>query len=212
MTEGSGSYLDDALPKQLEEEYKLLISRWEDFDRRALSIKGWVTAGAVVATITLRPETPPMLIIFAATIILTAWFMEAIWKSWQHANAPRIMAIERYFRGENDFPIRPFQMQSSWVETNGKTFSLRLAFREMFRLFVCLPYLVFVALFAIYALQEHLQDMSRDNQAQAKPAIQESEPRDAYRFLPRRLPVRAEPGDTAEGTENQSQDEGKRER
>lgn len=82
----------------------------------------------------------------------------------------------------------------------------------MFRLFVCLPYLVFITLFAIYALQEYLQDISRDDQAQAKPAIQESELRDTDRFLPGHIVVRAEPSSTSEGAENQREDEGERER
>ncbi|MCE6073837.1 hypothetical protein [Agrobacterium vitis] len=131
--------------KRLEEEYKFLVNRWDDYDRRALTIKGWVSAGALIGVINIKPDTSHYIIITGLAIVISAWFNEAIWKSWQHANQHRIHLLERYFRGEDTPDLKPFQVHKSWGESTPDPRTLCAIFPEMMRLSAIFPYVVIIA-------------------------------------------------------------------
>ena len=99
----------------LKEEYLKLQDIYEDFDRRALTIKGWaitICLGAIAIGFEKKISSFWMLSGLAALLF---WLIEAKWKTYQHANAYRIRTIEGYFRGDKDKKeIVPLQIYNSW--------------------------------------------------------------------------------------------------
>ena len=100
----------------LRDEYLHLQNVYEDFDRRALTIKGWAVtvciAGIGVGFEVRNSSTVWILSGFAATLF---WWLEAKWKTYQYAHSLRIRIIEGYFRGDADKQdIVPLQIYSSW--------------------------------------------------------------------------------------------------
>lgn len=129
----------------LAEEYKLLVHRWDDFDRRALTIKSWVAAGMLVA-VTKLDEMSPAALLGAIAVSLAAWYLEAVWKAWQHCNGPRLSLLEAHFRGEGE-PGAPYQIHAAWVD-RWKSRGWCWPMAEILRPFVLLPYAPFIVLFA----------------------------------------------------------------
>lgn len=106
----------------LKDEYILLQNLYEDFDRRSLTIKGWIATGAVAAlAISLtngKPYTVRYVPLIMVLIAATFWFLEATWKQFQYAFRDRIRSIEAYFRDESYIlvkDIKPFQAYHSWT-------------------------------------------------------------------------------------------------
>ena len=107
----------------LKDEYILLQNQYEDFDRRSLTIKGWVASGAIAA-LAISFSTSYRLVgivpVFVAVIATVFWYLEAKWKLFQYALADRIRVIEAYFRDDPQNPVEspaPFQVYHSWFET-----------------------------------------------------------------------------------------------
>jgi hypothetical protein len=146
------------------DEYLLLQNQYEDYDKRSLAIKGWVTSGVVTAlALSLNAQFPTSLFIalIVAFVILIAWYTETYWKLFQYGFADRIRIIEAYFRGEEDILIKdlkPFQIYHWWFKSYvadepiysyeslpGKKQRSRSVFRRFwivaFKQFVFLPYL-----------------------------------------------------------------------
>jgi len=93
---------------QLQEEYKLLITRWDDFDRRALSIKGWVAVGMLVVIANAdKIHTSKCASIL---VIVITWIVEAIWRVIQGNDHKRIIHIEEFFSNKLHDNIHPFQI------------------------------------------------------------------------------------------------------
>lgn len=116
--------LDDKERKAfLRDEYLLLQNQYEDFDRRSLQIKGWLTGGAIAALgLAFNSESPVAASVPIATAIIAAviWYHEAKWKLFQYALTDRIRVIEAYFRGDPEMPEpqpSPFQVYNSWYRS-----------------------------------------------------------------------------------------------
>ena len=139
----------------LRDEYLLLQGHYEDFDRRTLTIKGWVSAGAFAAVaLGLEKATAPGSALWIAIAVMAAcfWFLEWRWKTFQVALDPRLLHIEALFRGDRaaaeargevpfqtfDWFVRAFKAQ--------RLSSLRLAVYGS----VMLPYVPIIA-FSVWA-------------------------------------------------------------
>jgi hypothetical protein len=107
----------------LKDEYLLLQNQYEDFDRRSLTIKGWVASGAVAAlaiSFSTAYRLVSLIPLFVTAIAIVFWYLEAKWKLFQYALAGRIRLIEAYFRGDPDIPDGspvPFQIYHSWYRS-----------------------------------------------------------------------------------------------
>lgn len=160
----------------LKDEYLKLQDYYEDYDRRSLTIKGWIAAGAAAGiAIGLDPEKNGggMVWIFIALIAACFWYLETYWKTFQYALADRIRIIEAYFRNDKTslFPDPdPLQIYAWWFRSFVKdepiyeherkfrpTSRSRRLFYAAFQPFVMLPYvLIIVICFVGFALQKHL--------------------------------------------------------
>jgi hypothetical protein len=141
------------LPDDFKAEYLLLQGFYEDYDKRALSLKALAIPllGAGLA-FGLKEKSEAIL---AATIAIAAslWLLEAIWKSFQYRHAERIQRIEGYYRkGSFGDAGPPFQVFSSWRNASKLYYSSPVAWLRIFILpFVMLPYVVILA-FGVVAL------------------------------------------------------------
>lgn len=129
------------------EEYKLLTQRWDNYGFQALVVKGWVTAAmlaGVIAYQSVKEHRRASVAFLGLILALTIWLFEAVWKSWQVANYTRIMALEAYFRGDDTTPLQPFQIYSSWLKDYGSGAGWVHIAEQLFRLYVMLPYVVFI--------------------------------------------------------------------
>ena len=107
----------------LKEEYFKLQDQYEDYDRRALQIKGWIGAGAIAGiAIGLDDTKSGSGSIWILISILTAcfWYLEAKWKVFQYSLADRIRVIEGFFRNEKEptlDELRPLQIYNWWYKS-----------------------------------------------------------------------------------------------
>lgn len=107
----------------LKDEYLLLQNQYEDYDRRSLTIKGWVGSGAATAlalAFNSSYKSALLIPIFVIVIAAVFWYLEAYWKVFQYALADRIRVIEAYFRNDTDILIRnpaPFQAYNFWFRS-----------------------------------------------------------------------------------------------
>ncbi len=107
----------------LKDEYLFLQAQYEDFDRRSITIKGWVTSGSIVglALSIDKAYLASAYVPVAMTIIsLTVWYLEATWKLFQYALTDRIRIIEAYFRNDPDILVKcpdPFQIYDFWFRS-----------------------------------------------------------------------------------------------
>jgi hypothetical protein len=100
----------------LKDEYLLIQNQYEDYDRRALTIKGWIGSGSAAAlalSFTASSRFAFVIPIYVAIIAGIFWYLETKWKMFQYAYRDRIQLIEAYFRGEQRKP-NPFQIYTAW--------------------------------------------------------------------------------------------------
>ncbi|MCA9176527.1 MAG: hypothetical protein KDB14_18695 [Planctomycetales bacterium] len=108
---------------QLRDEYFKLQDQYEDYDRRALQIKGWIGAGSLAAfAIGLDPGNSAGGLIWLIIAIMCScfWYLEAKWKLFQYALADRIRILEAHFRADPDVMVKdpePFQIYSWWFRS-----------------------------------------------------------------------------------------------
>jgi hypothetical protein len=109
----------------LKEEYFKLQDLFEDFDNRALTIKGWVASGAIAAlalAFGVSEKFAPFAFyipIFVATVTACVWGLETTWKIFQGGFAGRIRTIEAYFRDDPDRidkTPKPLQIYHAWAD------------------------------------------------------------------------------------------------
>lgn len=106
---------DDTKISLLKDEYLLLQRFYEDFDARAMTIKGW-SATIAVAAIGAGFYQSRLLWLFSAAASLVFWVLESLWKSFQYLYAPRITIIERAFLTSEFDQVAPFQIYQSWID------------------------------------------------------------------------------------------------
>jgi hypothetical protein len=104
------------LRDELREEWLLLQKTYEEFDARALGLKGLATPllGAGYAAGAENGSTA----ILVATMVVAAclWALETIWKTFQYGFAERIRALEAYFREpEACADYKPYQVFYAWT-------------------------------------------------------------------------------------------------
>jgi len=149
----------------LVEEYRILQEQYEDFDRRALQIKGWIGAGSI-AGIALGGSPDNVkdreIWMFIAAISASFWYLEATWKLFQQATSDRIRIIEAYFRGDETLinqNVIPFQIFNYWTRSYVKDLPIynyeeelrpRRRYARLARLIcrpsVCLPYALIIGI------------------------------------------------------------------
>jgi hypothetical protein len=146
----------------LKEEYFFLQNQYEDFDKRSLSIKGWIAGGALAA-LGFAPvgKAPGFACIAVASIALSIWILEANWKMFQYGLIDRIRILEAFFRGQPEILFKdppPFQIYHWWLRCHVEDMPiyadekrrpqpLWLRFLKIAaEPFVCLPYVVLIAL------------------------------------------------------------------
>jgi hypothetical protein len=139
----------------LKDEYIFLQSQYEDFDKRSITIKGWVGSGSIVGLALSIDDTLGASLFVPFSIIVLAlafWFLETCWKVFQYSLISRIEELEAYFRDyENQIgsKIAPFQVRDSWFKAfavEKKEFAVRGK-----QSFVHLPYsvIIFLALCSV---------------------------------------------------------------
>lgn len=107
----------------LKSEYLLLQGQYEDYDSRSITIKGWVSSGAVAAlALGLSSDNKLAIAIPIVTAIIVAmvWYLEAHWKLFQYALSDRIRILEAHFRGDKEILIKdpePFQVYHWWFKS-----------------------------------------------------------------------------------------------
>jgi hypothetical protein len=133
----------------LKDEYLYLQNMFEDFDRRSLVIKGWMSAGSLAALAfafgqdtRTRQDVWLVLALFSACF----WYLEWRWKTFQWALGPRIKLIEDYFRAREagrQTSLAPFQVYEAWVVAfrSNRWRGISLAFWGS----VMMPYVLIIA-------------------------------------------------------------------
>jgi len=97
----------------LKDEYLFLQNQYEDFDRRSLTIKGWLSTGAIAAiALSFNSSYKDVYVvpILVASIAAVFWYLEAYWKLFQYALADRIRVIEAYFRSDSDGHLEKYPL------------------------------------------------------------------------------------------------------
>ena len=110
------SFSELELRGYLKDEYLLLQDQYEDFDRRALTIKGWVGTSAFAALAVSFGSSNKYACIFPLMVAALAgvfWYLEAHWKLFQQATADRTRIIEAFFREDAEvFEKDPLPFQA----------------------------------------------------------------------------------------------------
>jgi len=107
----------------LRDEYLFLQQQYEDYDKRSLTIKSWVSSGAAAALALAFNASSMFVTVIVAIIVLVTWYLEAYWKLFQYALADRIRIIEAYFRNDPDVLFKnpdPFQTYHWWFKSYKK--------------------------------------------------------------------------------------------
>ena len=111
---------DDAF---LRDEYLKLQDQYEDYDRRALQIKGWVSAAAIAGFalgVDANRQVENRTLLVISLFAFCFWYLEAAWKTFQYAISDRIRIIEAHFRGDLDIFVtdpKPFQIYYWWFQS-----------------------------------------------------------------------------------------------
>jgi len=114
---------EGVLRAELKAEYSRLQDTYEDFDKRSLTIKGWISAAAVTgASLGLKDGKLPgnEVWIVVIVVLLSIWCVETYWKMFQYGFRDRIRILEAYFRNDKDSKGPPslFQIYHSWNESH----------------------------------------------------------------------------------------------
>jgi hypothetical protein len=108
----------------LRDEYQLLQNQYEDFDKRSLTIKGWIAAATIAAFALGLDESkhPPKEIwLVISAVVACVWYLEGQWKMFQYGLRDRIRILEAHFRNDPDILIKdppPFQIYYWWFQSH----------------------------------------------------------------------------------------------
>lgn len=144
--------MDDAEKRLLlKDEYLHIQTVTQDFDGRAVTIKGWSVTFSLVALVGAFVSHAPAALLVGSFSACLFWLIEGLWKAVQYAYYDRAGKIERYFACELK-EIIPLQVGASWYK-RWKAGGIRRLLRIMFRPNVALPHvLVFLAGLLLYVL------------------------------------------------------------
>ena len=98
----------------LKDEYLLLQGFYEDFDRRALLIKGWSVTVAIAGLALGFEKSLPTIWALAGIAATLFWIIDGKWRTYQYANRKRIKEIEAHFRNERGNDVVPLQVYEWW--------------------------------------------------------------------------------------------------
>jgi len=148
----------------LKDEYFKLQDQYENYDARALQIKGWIAGGSIAGLalgISSDPDSMRLILLVVISISLCFWYLESKWKMFQYAMSDRIRVIEAHFRNDNEILIKdpaPLQIYNWWFksyvkdepiykhETNRPQSKMARLWRAARQTFVHLPYSLIIAL------------------------------------------------------------------
>lgn len=135
----------------LKDEYLHIQRVIQDFDGRAVTIKGWSITFSLVALVGAFVSHAPVALLISSFSACLFWLIEGLWKTVQYAYYDRAGKIERYFAGELK-QLMPLQIGASWYK-RWKAGGIRRLLQIMFRPNVALPHvLIFLAGLLLYAL------------------------------------------------------------
>lgn len=106
--------------KLLREEYFFIQQQYQGFDDKTLTIKGWISTGAIAGLAlafgrdTQHAKWIPWFIIVICGVF---WYLEAYWKLFQYAFRDRIRIIEAHFRDDQSIIFHnpdPLQVYEWW--------------------------------------------------------------------------------------------------
>jgi hypothetical protein len=174
----------------LKDEYLFLQAQYEDYDRRSLTIKSWVSTAAVTALAlafnSSYHQGSIAIAIMVAIAVGVVWYLEAYWKLFQYALSDRIRIIEAYFRDEREILVKgppdPFQIYHWWYrsyaydkpifeyekKTRPRSHAHRLR-RAAFQRFVMLPHLPLL-IFCAVTIGLLARDPTGQHQVSSRPA------------------------------------------
>ena len=115
--------MDNWKDNYLKEEYFKLQDQYEDYDRRALQIEGWVGAESLAGlALGIDSDTSAngLTRLVIASISLCFWYLESMWKLFQYAIGDRIRIIEAHFRKDEDVIVKdpePLQIYNWWFHS-----------------------------------------------------------------------------------------------
>ncbi len=137
----------------LKDEYLFLQKTYEDFDARAITMKGW-SATIGLTAIGAGFYQSPFLWPFAALASLVFWGLETTWKGFQYTYAPRITLLEKAFLKQAFDDVAPFQIYTSWFDVVGRR---GFRFAQHMRLGVVMfPHIVIIVVGIALFLSESL--------------------------------------------------------
>ena len=107
----------------LKDEYLFLQGQYEDFDRRSITIKSWITSGSIAGLALSVDRSYSVSVYVPSTMIIISlmiWYLESNWKLFQYALADRIRIIEAHFRNDQEILVKnpdPFQVYNFWFRS-----------------------------------------------------------------------------------------------
>ena len=123
---------DEQRRKDLTQEYLFIQGQYEDYDKRSLTIKGWVSSGAVAALALAFNSSYGNAVVVPVIVAV-------------------VVAIVWWFRSyARDEPIYPYEKELPGIRRRPRTRFVRLM-QAMFLRFVCLPYLPVIIICAASA-------------------------------------------------------------
>ena len=138
-----------AASDDLRAEYLLLQNLYEDYDKRALSLKaiaGPLLGAGVAAGL---KEASAAILVATIAVALSLWLLEALWKSFQYCLVAQIERLEAWFRGDGRAELAPFQIYTAWSQSWPQRRRLGSVASIFVQPFVALPYAVLIVLAGI---------------------------------------------------------------
>jgi len=110
--------MDDKCWGSRTEEWVVLHRDYEKYEQFALVIK------LVTVVVCLVCLVSSIHLVLSTLLILTLWFMEGVWKTFQARMGERILTIEKALVDSNELKQPPFQFYSEWELNRPRKFGL----------------------------------------------------------------------------------------
>ena len=99
-----------SIREELRDEYKLVLNRFDDFDKRSLQVKTWIAAAAVLAAVNWKVPHDSMILVGICIVVLVTWFTDASLCAYADAEGYRLVQLEKFFREGIPDSTVPFQI------------------------------------------------------------------------------------------------------